>query len=139
MRKVLLMLLLSVVTTNAMAEGAYQQYECKTESEMNSCANTCSISPVTLNFKINTSNSTVLKEMFNNGGEKTVALEHCKVADADSWVCNSTDINPVYEMKEGYQLSGGIFTGSLVTFFRNGNMVAEYFCAKKRGLFRLFD
>lgn len=148
MKVLYLIVMICLISTKAQAaEGAYQQYNCPTENDMNSCSKSCSISTTTLNFKVNPSNSTVLKEMFYNGGEKTIALENCKVVDADSWVCGSTNhygnnrLGVMQSSMDEQRMSGGIFVTSLIFIPNNpnGGKNKLFSCAKKKSLFGIFD
>jgi hypothetical protein len=142
MSKFILMLLLATVSSNAMALGAYQVYECKSENDMNSCSNSCKKNTTTVDFKVNPSSSTVLATFYYGEGHKSGALEHCKVVDADNWVCGSVAIvnNAEYlNITDKQRLSGGIYASSITVLFRHGNRSDTYFCAKKRSLFGIFN
>ncbi len=139
----LILMMLALFSSSAMADGAYQQYTCSNYNDMHSCSGSCIKQEYTLDFKVNPSNSTVIKIFFENGKQSnSVVLDKCKVVDNDNWDCSSSFTSGQSMIESEHRLANGIFTAgqsvvNTVDFSRRA--LGDYYCAKKKGFLNFFD
>lgn len=131
-----LLLVAAVVATPAFAE-TYQPYSCPTAPDATACSSKCAKGSISYEFLVNPSTSTILlKHLDGRKVLDTFALDNCKVADIENWICGVTRYGPGgFEIKQA--MSAGRYFVSEIT--PDGSRPNEYRCAKKKGLFGLFD
>lgn len=111
-------------------EGDYLVYKCQTIKAANSCSDCEKIKKVSITFKVQPINNTVLYTTYRDGVEaRTDTFDNCKVIDANNWHCQLDGQGYSFEQT----MTDGVYKS--VTL---GNEL-RVSCGKKSSLFNFFD